>query len=168
MPKNHPHKTSSHECRENVLGRIHAISKIQLELQQSSVRLVCTILENTKNAHFKLENLIRVYRDLLQNGLIDEDITRKEIVINYKENEVLTKTLLNHFSQTLVAEDLTFRTKIKKAKQAVGDESFFVIGELNGYLRVYDLKTFLQTCSYIKHRETAYSLALGRENKLML
>ena len=165
---------------------MHAITKIQLELQQSSVKLVSTILENTKNVHLKLENLIKVYKDLLENGLIDEDIATKEIVSNYQENEALPKALMNHFSQTLVSEDLTFRTKIKKAKQAVSelqkisnmsqiysmivssDESFLVIGEINGYIRVYDLKTFLQTCSLEKHKEVVCSLALGSENQLML
>ena len=48
------------------------------------------------------------------------------------------------------------------------NDTFFVSGETNEYLRVYDSKTFLQTCSCMTYKETVSSLALGSENQLML
>ena len=192
LSQNHKHKISkkprirSHEeVESNLLKRIHEITKIKIEIQISSNNLIKTILQITSNTMMKLDFLIKLYKDMILNNIFDNELDKKEIVNTYKVDPSLNELITDHFSQQVVGERISLDGRKLKAKRLVkelhkkyttlfycmivsSDENFFVTGEIDGFLKVWDLKKVSLAYLFCKHKDRITSLALGLDNCTML
>ena len=99
--------------------------------------------------------------------------------------ESLINELAIHFNQNLVCENWNIQKNYKRAKESVNerkqqyidfifciavsnDESIYVSGEMNGTIKVWELKSCSKICVFLKHKRCIQSLAIGKENSMLL
>ena len=182
-----PKSSLDEELKESLSKKIDTILKIQREVQQVSARIIQTINQNTLITIHKLEQLVRIYREILFNPpeAIDPNLKETEIVNTFKLQDLLVNALNQHFGQRTVAKNWTIERLSSNAKSKIknvfkkysapffcmvasSDESFIVTGGQEGAIRVWNLKTKAQILYLKKHRDTVRSVALGSMNKVLL
>lgn len=168
-----------------ILDRIQAIINIKLEVQKSSAYFQDIILKNTEATILKLDILIRGYKDVIETGIINQELASKEVVKNYQLDESISLSLAKHFNKQLVYEGWSIITESKKAKHVVNDllknytdcfecitgssnGKFFLTGEANGAIKIWDYQNYSQIFSFSKHKARVTSLAIGLDNNKLL
>ena len=176
---------SSDEFNLSILRKIHSIIKVQAELQSSSINLTRAIIQNTALAITKLEQLIRIYKNILSNPPHNFEVQDTEYASAFGVENSLNEAMINHFNQNIVAQRSTVDGRIKMIKSKIlklfykksssffcmamfSNEEIIVTGGLDGFIRVWNTKHGNQCHVLKKHKSPVYALAIDSGDSIML
>lgn len=173
--------------KQYILKQIDQLVALKSQIQQSSARLISLITENTLKTTQVLENLCRVYKDLVTNPntTIPRTINQIKLVNTFETSKALNKALQDHFNQEALAREWVLKEQTNNANNKIlkifskrccdfqclavsNNEKFFVTGGVEGVLRVWDCFTARQVCCFDGHKDIVWSVAVGNRNNIIL
>lgn len=187
LPNENPdsEKKSKTNIRKLISRRIESINNIKIEIQKTSIFLINLINQNTLISLKKLEDLSKVYYNMLINKVEDNKYTKKEIASTFCTKTSLFEEISTHFEQKIVS--LVFSAKVQadgvnkevldvlsKHTDSVScmvvysDEKFIVTGGKYGNIRIWDAKNLKLDAYMHKHKKAILSMALASKNKILL
>ena len=164
------------DIQKLVCEKIEAITKIQAQIQQSSVTLTKSILLNTQTEMNKLNEIIRLYKNISLE--LPKNFKETEIISNFCDNSTLNKALVDHFQQKILEVSFATEKKTKAIKTQISkrlenncdyfcsmivanSEDFIITGGQSGFIRIWDVKNNTQSFVFKKFKASVYALAIG-------